>query len=175
VGASEVEYVASYRDVASLSASGPERNHRCEEAFERVVLTLDPEPLAWGGRYRAPGGCGGGDQHGRHVRRPSRTADLLAFATASATPPATRSHWQALRLVPAWAAQVPFSMNALASTAASASAPLVGPKVEMAAHNGNNASATRAFKFNLRVDWETQARNAIPSKFQFNTIQCNYN
>ena len=118
---------------------------------------------------------GGLDQHGRHVRRPSRTADLLAFATASATPPATRSHWQALRLVPAWAAQVPFSMNALASTAASASAPLVGPKVEMAAHNGNNASATRAFKFNLRVDWETQARNAIPSKFQFNTIQCNYN
>lgn len=58
MGASEVEYVASYRDVASLSASGPERNHRCEEAFERVrvVLTLDPEPLAWGGRYRAPGG-----------------------------------------------------------------------------------------------------------------------
>jgi hypothetical protein len=61
VGASEVEYVASYRDVASLSASGPERNHRCEEAFERVrvVLTLDPEPLAWGGRYRAPGGGAG--------------------------------------------------------------------------------------------------------------------
>ena len=39
--------------------------------------------------------------------------------------------------------------------------------------NGNKASATRAFKFNLKVDWETQARNAIPSAFQFNTIQCN--
>ena len=60
-------------------------------------------------------------------------------------------------------------------TGLSPSARLVGLQVEMAAHNlnGNKASATRAFKFNLKVDRETQARNAIPSAFQFNTIQCN--
>ena len=57
----------------------------------------------------------------------------------------------------------------------SPSARLVGLQVEMAAHNlnGNKASATRAFKFNLKVDWEAQARNLIPSEFQFNRIQCN--
>ena len=58
-------------------------------------------------------------------------------------------------------------------TGLSPSARLVGLQVEMAAHNlnGNKACATRAFKFNLKIDWE--ARRVNFNSTQFNATRMN--